>query len=51
MADVINRSFNLTTNNQENILKVKFFKIEAIKKMIKKKIMFDGFSLSAINYL
>ena len=51
LVNLGNKNFKLTKNNKEQLLKIKFYKLINIKKMIKENKIFDGFSLSAINFL
>lgn len=51
LADVINKDFKLTKDDKEKILQIEFYKKKQIIKMIKENKIFDGFSLSAINFI
>ena len=50
-VDLKNQNFKLNKNIKEKIKEIKFFKFKDIKTMIKNKKIFDGFSLSAINFI
>tara|TARA_X000000368_G_scaffold414172_1_gene403550 strand:- start:1120 stop:1611 length:492 start_codon:yes stop_codon:yes gene_type:complete len=51
LVDLNNKKFKIKKNKIEKILKLKFYKLKDIKKMIKENKIFDGFSLSAINFI